>query len=129
MLLTTDPMLPLTAARSPWLRGTIATPGDATQAQLALLLAGLARGESVSGGARVTVSGERVTLRGPRFAVPLEVGLALEAAPLIGPLLVLALASSGRSILHLPAELADPAQHLIASFGGKFAGDATRLSL
>src|SRR5882724_10837239 len=50
MLLTTDPMLPLTAARSPWLRGTIATPGDATQAQLALLLAGLARGESVIGG-------------------------------------------------------------------------------
>ena len=46
----TDPnshTVPLTAERSPWLRGPVRVPGDRFVSQLALILAGLARGESV----------------------------------------------------------------------------------
>ena len=41
------PASPLTAERSPWLRGPVRLPGDPLFAQLALRLAALARGESV----------------------------------------------------------------------------------
>jgi 3-phosphoshikimate 1-carboxyvinyltransferase len=39
--------IPLTAERSPWLRGPIRLPGDPIASALALLLAAMARGESV----------------------------------------------------------------------------------
>lgn len=43
----TSPIVPLTAERSPWLRGPVRVPGDRFASVLALILAGLARGESV----------------------------------------------------------------------------------
>ena len=47
MYLTPTPPVSLTAERSPWLRGPIRVPGDAAASRLALLLAAMARGESV----------------------------------------------------------------------------------
>lgn len=41
------PSSPLSAERSPWLRGPIRLPGDPTLSALALILAAMARGESV----------------------------------------------------------------------------------
>ncbi|RYE08764.1 MAG: hypothetical protein EOP22_12150 [Hyphomicrobiales bacterium] len=47
MLSPSLPPNPLAAERSPWLRGPVAVPGDPAVSRLALLLAGVARGESV----------------------------------------------------------------------------------
>src|SRR4029078_11413551 len=41
------PSTPLAAERSPWLRGPVRLPGDPLFSALALILAGMARGESV----------------------------------------------------------------------------------
>src|SRR3569833_535710 len=41
------PSSPLSAERSPWLRGPIRPPGDPLLSALALMLAAMARGESV----------------------------------------------------------------------------------
>jgi 3-phosphoshikimate 1-carboxyvinyltransferase len=212
--------LPLTAGRSPWLRGTIRVPGDPLQSQLAMVFAGLARGESLienaSGDPRVgamaetltgmgvhigrsgedwdveglglggllaplapldmselgddgaaslialiaahdmetTVTGlsespviealldffrrngavvERreavVTLRGPRFGIPLDLALAPVAVSLAAPLLIHCAAIAGRSALHLPPGFADPAQSLLAQFGAPIAREGDRIVL
>src|SRR5689334_15030284 len=41
------PAIPLSAARSPWLRGSIKVPGDRVVSRLVLILAALARGETI----------------------------------------------------------------------------------
>jgi 3-phosphoshikimate 1-carboxyvinyltransferase len=41
------PAIPLSAARSPWLRGSIKVPGDRVVSRLALILAALAQGETI----------------------------------------------------------------------------------
>jgi len=41
------PAIPLSTARSPWLRGSIKVPGDRVVSRLVLILAALARGETV----------------------------------------------------------------------------------
>jgi 3-phosphoshikimate 1-carboxyvinyltransferase len=201
--------IPLIAGRSPWLRGPIRLPGDPAQSQLALILAAMARGESVvenvckdisvnavmqalgqlgvpishtnerwhvqgigvggflapearidlgktgSGallliallaahdfetefagvaptpmnealldflrrnGVRVERSGETVTVRAPRFGIPLDLALSAEAHALIAPLLLHCLVVTGRSTLHLPEGATDPAEGLLALFGAK----------
>lgn len=210
--------MPLTAGRSPWLRGSIRVPGDPLQSQLALLLAALARGESLienaGGDPRVaamagvleglgahigrsgddwqveglglsgllapvapldlselgddgaagliahiaaqdvetTVTGlgespviealldffrrngalvERrdgvVTLRGPRFGIPLDLALAPVAVSLAAPLLIHCAAIEGRNALHLPPGFADPAQSMLAQFGTPIAREGDRI--
>jgi 3-phosphoshikimate 1-carboxyvinyltransferase len=47
MNLASTPAVPLTAERSPWLRGHLRLPGDRRLSAMALILAGMARGESV----------------------------------------------------------------------------------
>jgi 3-phosphoshikimate 1-carboxyvinyltransferase len=47
MNLASTPAVPLTAERSPWLRGQLRLPGDPRLSALVLILAGMARGESV----------------------------------------------------------------------------------
>jgi 3-phosphoshikimate 1-carboxyvinyltransferase len=205
LLQSPDPLLPLTAGRSPWLRGQIAVPGEPLQAVLALLVAALARGESVvdnvtlspafdamiralealgvhvalvnghwhvdgtglllapeaaidatdlgdaaplligllgahdfdttlagvpaaamndgllhflyRNGAQVERLDGAVTIRGPRFGIPLDLAVATEARGLIGPLLLHAMALPGRSTLHLPPGVSDPAIGLLTQFG------------
>jgi len=209
MLQHTPEPIPLTASRSPWLRGHLSVPGDPLQSQLALILAGLARGRSVisnislapgvdalarvlerlgigiaregdsatveglglgmvldpegpvdlSGlgdgaallvgllgahdfdttlvgltgqpgidpildylrrnGAKVERSGATATLRGPRFAVPLDLALSDQARGLVAPFLVHGLAVAGTSTLHLPPGVDDPAQSLMSAFGAR----------
>jgi 3-phosphoshikimate 1-carboxyvinyltransferase len=203
------PASPLTAERSPWLRGPVRLPGDPLFAQLALSLAALARSESVlenlgegaaveaviaalSGlgpqisrrngrchvqgigvggflapegpidlgaagpgallmlgllaahdfdarvtglgaapmadalltflgrnGVRVDRDGPTATLRGPRFPIPLDLAVSAEARALIGPLLLQSLVIAGRSALHLPQGITDPAETLLAAFGAR----------
>ncbi|MEO8758457.1 MAG: hypothetical protein ABI398_11990 [Devosia sp.] len=217
------PAVPLTAERSPWLRGTIRLPGDPFVSVLALILAAMARGESVieglSGGreaatviavlrqlgahfaerahrwhaqgigtggfltpngpldltgagdaaqllvgllgahdfdssfigltaapmgealldfvrrngGKVERTGEIVTVRAPRFGIPLDLALSAEAHGLIAPLLLQALVTTGTSTLHLPEGVRDPAEGLLALFGAKLsavtADQVTRLTL
>src|SRR3982751_4700378 len=47
MIPASNPTFPLTAERSPWLRGPIRLPGDPAQSHVTLLAAAMARGESV----------------------------------------------------------------------------------
>lgn len=61
-----------------------------------------------------------LTLRGPRFALPLDLRLPREALGLKTPLLLAALLTRGTSILRLPAE-SDPAEDLCTSFGAAIA--------
>jgi 3-phosphoshikimate 1-carboxyvinyltransferase len=215
------PAGPLTAERSPWLRGPISLPGDPVLSALALMLAAMARGESVIDnasvapmvgttatvltalGAHLDLKGRRwhvqgigtggflepaapidlsqagpvaplflgllgghdfpteiaglaaepaneallgfiargggvaereagrVRIRGPRFSIPLDIGLSAEAHGLIGPLLLQALVTTGRSSLHLPDGLHDPAEDLLAAFGARIGaerdGEITRV--
>jgi 3-phosphoshikimate 1-carboxyvinyltransferase len=67
-------------------------------------------------GTHVERSDAAVTLRGPRFALPLDLRLPHEALALKTPLLLAALTTAGTSILRLPEE-ADPAEDLCTSFG------------
>jgi 3-phosphoshikimate 1-carboxyvinyltransferase len=61
-----------------------------------------------------------VTLRGPRFALPLDLRLPREALALKTPLLLAALTTAGTSILRLPQD-ADPAEDLCTTFGAGIA--------
>jgi len=47
MIPASIPKVPLSAERSPWLRGRIQLPGDPALSAAALILAAMARGESV----------------------------------------------------------------------------------
>ncbi len=215
MIQASNSPTPLTAERSPWLRGPIRLPGDPARSQLALLLGAMARGDStienlnagasVAGlcraleqlgvhphrsesraairglgiggllppdgrldlgdmdetgamllvallaahgfpaqftgvgdapmllalfdffrrsGAGVDIAGDAATLRPPRFPIPLDLALSDEARALVGPLLLHCTALTGRSHLHLPAGLTDPAEGLLTRFGSLLAVDA-----
>ena len=205
---TTLPV-PLTAERSPWLRGSIRIPGERGLSHLALILAAMARGESVienlaggpetattirvlgqmgvpiakragrwhvqglgvgglltpdgpfdlsaagtgapyligllaahdfdsrligvgdapavvsileffrRNGARVESEGNETLLRGPRFAVPLDLGLSAAAGSMVAPLLLHSLLITGASTLHLPRDLSDPAIGVLINFGAR----------
>ena len=210
MIQASNPILSLTAERSPWLRGPIRLPGDPAQSHLTLLIAAMARGESVidnlSGapsvaavtralgqlgvnlgpgngrfhvqglgvggllppdgpidlhdagegaallliallaahgfssrfvglpegpmlgalldflrrnGAAVELEAGALTLRPPRFPIPLDLALSAEAHLLVAPLLLHCAAITGRSLLHLPAGLTDPAEGVLTLFGSK----------
>lgn len=205
-----NPSRPLTAERSPWLRGPIRLPGDPAQSHLALLLAAMARGESVidnlsraasvgalaraleqlgvhlgptngrfhvqgigvggllppdgdidlsqmeecgalllvallaahgfasrfvglpawpmlaalldflrRNGTAVEAEGDRLTIRPPRFPIPLDLALSGDAQALVAPLLLHCAVVTGRSRLHLPPGVTEPAEGLLALFGGR----------
>lgn len=215
------PAGPLSAERSPWLRGPISLPGEPVLSALALMLAAMARGESVidnastapmvgvtagvlealgahldrkgrrwhvqgigtggflepvapidlseagavaplflgllgghdfsteitglaadptteallgfiaRGGGIAERAGDRVRIRGPRFSIPLDIGLSADAHTLVAPLLLQALVVTGRSSLYLPDGLHDPAEDLLAAFGARLGaerdGEVTRI--
>jgi 3-phosphoshikimate 1-carboxyvinyltransferase len=219
MLQSTSPPLPLTAGRSPWLRGTLRVPGDPLQSQLALILAAMGDGESIiaqsSGGpeigatiraleqlgahfefidecwhvlglgiggflaprapidlsemgegapvligllgahefdtvftgvpaspvidalldflrrngASIELGTGSVQVRGPRFGIPLDLALSTEAKGLIAPLMFHSLVIAGRTVLHLPGSVVDPAQGLLTQFGARIETRGTRLEL
>jgi 3-phosphoshikimate 1-carboxyvinyltransferase len=216
------PAIPLSAARSPWLRGSIKVPGDRVVSRLVLILAALSRGETVverlsaspdisamiaalrqlgvaiaaeagkctvqgagpngllapdgvvelgalgesgllliamlgvqdfesrfSGyapspmgealldflnrtGTRVERGEGSLTLRGPRFALPLDLRLPREAMALKAPLLLASLVIAGTSFVHLPGEN-DLSDGLILGFGGALTttsdDDGTRIAI
>ncbi len=221
MIESVAPRLPLSAERSPMLHGPVRLPGDPALSAFALLLAAMARGNSVLGnlsgntgpvlaalaalgvqveaepgrcrvrglgvggllapqypldlaaagtagpllvglcgahemdvaftgleaqplsgvlldflrrnGARVTEAAGMVTLRGPRFPIPMDLAMSAEARGLIAPLLLHCLAVAGASTLHLPPGISDPAEALLDEFGAKVSAtadaDGTRLRL
>ncbi len=202
----------MTAERSPWLRGPVRVPGDLLVSNLALILAAMARGESIienlsigpSTAATVRVLGQLgvpisesagrwhvqglgiggfltpeapldltgagsatpllvnliaahdfesrfsglsmspeiittldflarngtfvdhtssdITVRGPRFAIPLDLALPAEASYLRAPLLLAASVITGASTLHTAAPEADPTESLLAIFGARITG-------
>jgi|GEM_PF-4128503 len=208
------PLIPLTAERSPWLRGPVRLPGDPAQTGLALILAGLARGDSIvdrpgsapavdaiidalgqlgarierverrlhvrgtglgaflpaagpidladagaggllliaalaahgftsrfvnigadpmrgalldfleRNGARIERNGDVLSLYPPRFPIPLDLALSGEARALIAPLLLHCALVVGRSSLHLPTGITDPAEGLLAQFGVRLAAES-----
>jgi len=207
------PAGPLSVGRSPWLRGPVSLPGEPVLSALALMLAAMARGESVidnassapmvdatagalealgahldrrggrwhvqgigvggllephapldlsrmgpvaplflgllgghdfpteitglvdeptsaallgfiaRGGGIAERTGDRVRIRGPRFSIPLDIGLSADAHGLVAPLLLQALVATGRSSLHLPDGLHDPAEDLLAAFGARIGAE------
>ncbi len=222
MALTPAVPVALSARRSPWLRGAVRVPGDRAVSRLALVLAALARGESVientSGTADIaafaaalrqlgasaelkagiwrvrgmgvgaflapeapidlgpmgegallliallgahdfetrftgyvpTAMGEAlldflhrtgayvgrkdatITLRGPRFGLPLDLRLPAEALALKAPLLLAALVTTGTSYLHVP-EGSDPSDSIAGAFGAAISSapdeTGTRISI
>ncbi len=224
MIEASTPSSPLTAERSPWLRGPIRLPGDPAQSHVTLLVAAMARGESVienlstapsiailvraleqlgvnlgpsngrfhvqgmgvggllppdgpielrdagetgallliallaghgftshfaslpdapmigalldffrRNGAGVEADAHGVTLRPARFPIPLDLALSTEARALVAPLLLHCAVVTGRSLLHLPAGLTDPAEGVLTLFGAKLKAstgdDMTTLSI
>ena len=73
----------------------------------------------------------RVRIRGARFSIPLDLGLSADAHGLVGPLLLHALVTTGRSTLHLPEGLHDPVEDMLAAFNARIGaeqdGDITRV--
>lgn len=67
-------------------------------------------------GTRVARGAGGITLRGPRFALPLDLRLPREALALKAPLLLAALVTTGTSILRLPVQ-SDAADDLCTAFG------------
>ena len=210
MIQASNPSLPLTAERSPWLRGPIRLPGDPAQSHVTLLVAAMGRGESVienlstapsvaatiraleqlgvnlgpsngrfhvqgmgvggllppdgsidlhdagenaallllgllaghgftshftglpeapmigalldflrRNGSGIESEADGITLRPPRFPIPLDLALSAEARLLVAPLLLYCAVVTGRSLLHLPTGLTDPAEGVLTLFGGK----------
>ena len=209
MIKASIPPTPLAAERSPWLRGPIRLPGDPLLSALALILAAMARGESVleglsldrqteavagvlrqlgahvalrsgrwhvqgigvggflepegalemsetgdaapllvgllgahdfptsllglvpnpvtealldflrRGGGLVERDGAGAQIRGPRFGIPLDLGLSAGAQGLVAPLLLHGLVTPGRSGLLLGEGLHDPAEDMLALFGAR----------
>lgn len=153
MNLASSSAVPLTAERSPWLRGALRLPGDPRLSAMALILAGMARGQSVienlhhGAGTRAVVTalrqmGVRIERQGERWHVdglgvgglltpdgPIELSDAGPAAPLLIGLL---------GGMHMPTELArvattDPAVGAILDFlernGAHVARDGVRVRL
>jgi 3-phosphoshikimate 1-carboxyvinyltransferase len=68
-------------------------------------------------GVRVEVAGDTTRICGPRFTIPLDLGLPAEALALKAPLLLEALLIPGRSRLHLPTGAPDSTELMLTQFG------------
>jgi len=83
-------------------------------------------------GSHVDRKGSELTLRAPRFPLPLDLNLPREALALKTPLLLTALVTTGTSIIRTP-EGSDPADGLAITFGAALtsapAEEGTRLSI
>jgi 3-phosphoshikimate 1-carboxyvinyltransferase len=77
--------------------------------------------------------GDVVRVRAPRFGVPFDLALSEGAQGLVAPLMLLALVTTGRSVLHLPEGVRDPIEDLLVLFGARLGavsdGDITRIML